>query len=179
MIRAVLPLLLLVSLPVRAQEFKTASPIEKERYTYGLPVTAKKDSRFRKLNLVPGGWELWVVEVNGARPFQFGDMDQPNPTIVEKAQQSTRVHKALSEDKGGQTVVTVVVRRPGNSRGILLQVTFPAWDAGLEYAWRPWRQNPKLFILPQASTQVGSEPYPFRIDYTEAERLEEVAAYDL
>jgi len=179
MVRAVIPLLVLFAVSSHAQEFKPAAPIEKERYTYGLPVTAKKDSRFRKLNLVPGGWELWVVEVDGARPFQFGDMDQPNPTIVEKAQQSTRVHKALSDEKGGQTVVTVVVRRPGNSRGILLRVTLPAWDAGFEYAWRPWRQNPKLFILPQASTQVGSEPYAARIDYTEAERLEEVAAYEL
>jgi hypothetical protein len=170
---------LLLALPATAQEFKPAAAIEKERYTYGLPVTAKKDSRFRKLNLVPGGWELWLVEVNGARPFQFADADQPNPTILEKAQQSTRVHKALSDDKGGQTVVTVVVRRPGNSRGILLQVTFPGWDAGLDYAWRPWKQNPKLFILPQASTQVGSESYPARIDYAEAERLEEVAAYEL
>ena len=169
----------LLCLSVSAQEFKPPSLIEKERYTFGLPVTAKKGSRFAKLNLVPSGWELWVVEVNGARPFQFGDADQPNPTILEKAQQSTRVHQALSIEKGGQTIVTVVVRRPGNSRGILLRLTFTEWDAGLDYAWRPWKQNPKLFILPQASTQVGSEPYPARVDYTEAERLEEVAAYDL
>ena len=171
---ALIPLLV----AVHPQEFKPAAPIEKERYVYGLPVTAKKGSRFSKLNLVPGGWELWVVEVNGARPFQFGDMDQPNPTILEKARACTRVHQALSAEKSS-VELTIVVRRPGNSRGILVKVAFSDWDTSLEYAWRKWRQDPKLFILPQASTQAGSEPYVARVEYTEAERLAEVAEYEL
>ncbi len=161
-----------------AQEFKDARLIDKERYIYGMPVSAKKGSRLAKLNLVPGGWELWVVEANGARPFQFGDMDQPNPTILEKARACTRVHEALSAEKG-RMELTIVVRRPGNSRGILVQVAFEEWDTGLEYIWRKWKQDPKLIILPLASTQVGSEPYTARVDYTEQERLEEVAAHEL
>jgi hypothetical protein len=116
--------------------------------------------------------------VNGARPFQFGDMDQPNPTILEKARACTRVHDALSADKS-QISLTIVVRRPGNARGILVRVSIGSWDLGFDYIWRKWRQDPKLIILPLASTQVGSESYTARIDYTEEERLEEVAAFDL
>src|SRR5262245_31578608 len=143
-------LVLLSALPAPAQEFKEADLIEKERYTFGMPVTAKKGSRFSKLNLVPSGWELWVVAVNGTRIEQFGDMDMPKPPIVEKARACTKVHQALSAEGESQVAITVVVRRPGNSRGILVQVTFPGWDAGLEYAWRKWRQNPNMIILPMA-----------------------------
>jgi hypothetical protein len=163
---------------VSAQEFKEARLVEKERYVYGLPVSVKKGSRFSKLNLVPGGWELWIVEANGARPFQFGDMDQPNPTIVQKAQACTRLHEALSSDKGSMNL-TIVVRRPGNSRGILVKVAIEEWDQGFEYIWRKWRQDPSLIILPLASTQVGTESYTARVDYTEQERLAEVAEYEL
>ena len=87
---ALLSLLILSS--ASAQEFKPAGRIEKERYVYGLPVTVKKGSKFSKLNLVPGGWQLWIVEANGGRPFLFGDRDQPNPTIQEKARACTRLH---------------------------------------------------------------------------------------
>jgi len=175
-VRAVLLLFLLGS-PALSQEFKPAAPIAKERYIYGMPVSVKKGSRFSKLNLVPGGWELWIVEANGARPFQFGDNDQPNPTILEKARACTRFHEALSAEGGGMDL-TLVVRRPGNSKGILVRVAIEGWDAGFDYIWRKWRQDPKLIILPLASTQVGSESYTARVDYREKERLDEVAAYE-
>jgi hypothetical protein len=173
-------LALLILPPAFAQEFKPAGLIEKERYVFGLPVGARKGSRFAKLNLVPSGWELWVVAVNGTKVEQFGDTDMAKPVIVEKARACTEIHEALSNDKGsGQMVLTIVVRRPGNSRGILVEVSFPGWDAGLEYPWRKWRQNPQMIILPTASSAVGAEPYTARVTYTEAERLEEVAEYEL
>lgn len=173
---ALLSLLLLSS--ASAQEFKPAGRIEKERYVYGLPVTVKKGSRFSKLNLVPGGWQLWIVEVNGARPFLFGDRDQPNPTIVDKARSCTRVHDALSAEKSNLDL-TIVVRRPGNAKGILVRITLQEWDQSFEYIWRKWMQDPRQIILPLASTDVGAEPFTARVDYTEAERLAEVAEYEL
>ena len=167
-----------ISASASAQEFKPAGRIEKERYVYGLPVLVKKGSKFSKLNLVPGGWQLWIVEVNGARPFLFGDRDQPNPTIVDKARSCTRVHDALSSEKSNLDL-TIVVRRQGNARGILVRITLQDWDQSFEYIWRKWMQDPRQIILPLATTDVGAEPFTARVDYTEAERLAEVAEYEL
>ncbi|HTF57516.1 MAG TPA: hypothetical protein VK661_09810, partial [Planctomycetota bacterium] len=178
--RAAALLLLLLPVPASAQEFKKPVLIPKERYVFGLPIEAKRGSKFAKLNLVPQGWELWLVAANDWRVQQVGDTDMKKPATISKARDSTQIHKALSTaTDANRLVLTIVVRRPGNSRGILVEVTFTGWDARLNYSVRKWSQDENSFIFPTASSQVGSEPFTARVQYTEKERLEEVAEYDL
>jgi len=178
--RAAALLILLLPVSASAQEFKKPVLIQKERYVFGIPVEAKKGSKFAKLNLVPGGWELWVVAANDYRVQQVGDNDAKKAVTVAKARDCTQFHKALATaTDAGRLVLTIVVRRPGNSRGLLIEVAFTGWDAGLNYSVKKWSQDEAYFILPGASASLGSEPYTARVNYTEKERLEEVAEYEL
>jgi hypothetical protein len=172
--------LLIFAAPAGAQEFKKPVLVERERYVFGLQVQPLPGSRFSKLNLVPGGWELWLVAVNGAHIEQVSDADLRKPATIQKARASTEIHKALTaKSESGGPVVTVVVRRPGNARGVLVEIAFSGWDAGFEYSFTKWSRDPNLIIFPGASTQVGNEPYYAKTVYTEAERLEEIADYEL
>lgn len=175
-----LALLILASSPAGAQEFKKPVLIERERYVYGLPVQVKPGSRLSKLSLIPGGCEVWVVAVNGTHVEQVSDMDLRKPTTIQKARASTAIHKALSaSNESAAVAVTIVVRRPGTPRGVLIRIAFPGWDDGLEYSFTKWSRDPSLVIFPGATTQVGNEPFNAMTEYTEAERLEEIADYEL
>jgi len=175
-----LALMILASTPAGAQEFKKPVLIERERYVFGLGIQVRPGSRLSRLNLIPGGCEVWVVAVNGTKVEQVSDMDLRKPGTIQKARASTAIHKALSvSNEAARTVVTIVVRRPGTPRGVLFEIEFSGWDEGVEYSFTKWSRDPSLIIFPGATTQVGNEPFNARIEYTEAERLEEIADYEL
>jgi hypothetical protein len=178
--RAAALLLLILAGPASAQEFKKPVLIQKEKYAFGFPAEAKRGSKFAKLNLVPPGCELWVVAANDYRVQQVNDTAPKTAVTVGKARDCTQLHKALATaTDANRLVLTIVIRRSGSSRGILVEVTFTGWDAGLNYVVKKWSQDEANFIFPTASNQLGAEPYASRVQYTEKERLEEVAEYEL
>jgi hypothetical protein len=170
-------LLVLVS-SASAQEFKRAARVPRERYVFGLPVVkVKEGSRFAALKLLPGGWDCFIVAVNRAPIPGVTDFDGPEPDVRQKVQDCTKIHADLGRTKVALEL-TISVRKSGNSRGTLLHVSFPEWDAGLVYAVKKWSHDTGLVFFPGASTGPGAEPFYAKIRYTERERLFEVAEFE-
>jgi hypothetical protein len=160
-----------------AQEFNRPEKIVPERYVYGLPIVKiKEGSRLAALRLRPQGWDLFIVAVNKRRIPLVTDFDGPDPATQRKAADSTALHEDLAGK--GPLQLTLVTKKGGNTRGALIYIEFPEWDAGAVYHVKKWHHDLKKWVLPNATTEVGTEQFRYRHFYSELERRAEVADFE-
>ncbi len=176
-VRAVFLLTLLLHAPAASQDFKRPEKMPKDRYVYGLPVVKMKEgSRVAALRFQPSGTELFVLAVNKRRVPLVTDFDGPQPETLRNVADSTAIHEALS-GKGAVQLV-LLVKRAGAPRGLLIEIEFADWDAGLVYHVKKWSHDHSKWVLPNATGEIGTEPFQFRCTYSELERKVEVADFE-
>lgn len=169
--------LLLLSLPASAQDFKRPERMPKDRYVHGLPIVKMKEgSRIAALRFQPSGTELFVLAVNKRRVPLVTDFDGPQPETLPKVADSTAIHEALSGK--GSVQLVLLVKRAGAPRGLLIEIEFQDWDAGLVYHVKKWSHDHSKWVLPNATAEIGTEPFQYRCTYSELERKVEVADFE-